>query len=112
MKLVSHHVKFIIKVTCLGLYMHHLVFWNKLSSGKSICIFKVFNCLYELEQYITSCNSVRIVDKVSSSASFRWSVQIFSSASFRWSVQIFIFCLLEMIETHPTVKTRLNNSKY
>ena len=63
MKLVSHNVKFIIKVTCLGLYMHHLVFWNKLLSGKSICIFKVFNCLYELEQYIISCNNVRIVDK-------------------------------------------------
>ena len=57
MKLVSHNVKFIIKVTCLGLYMHHFVFWNKLLSGKSICIFKVFNCLYELEQYIISCNN-------------------------------------------------------
>ena len=100
MKLVSHNVKFIIKVTCLGLYMHHLVFWNKLLSGKSICIFKVFNCLYELEQYIISCNNVRIVDKVS------------NSASFGWSVPIFIFYMLEIIETHPTVKTRLNNSKY
>ena len=77
MKLVSHRVKFIIKVTCLGLYMHHLVFWNKLLSGKSICIFIVFNGLYELEQDIISCNSVRIVDKVSNSTSFGWSVQIF-----------------------------------
>ena len=100
MKLVSHNVKFIIKVTCLGLYMHHLVLWNKLLSGKSICIFKVFNCLYELEQYIIICNNVRIVDKVS------------NSASFRWSVQIFIFSMLEMIETHCTVKTHLNSSKY
>ena len=80
--------------------MHHLVFWNKLLSGKSICIFIVFNGLYELEQYIISCNNVRIVDKVS------------NSASFGWSVQIFIFYLLAMIETHPTVKTCLNNSKY
>ena len=38
MKLVSPNVKFIIKVTCLGLYMHHLVFWNKLLSGKSIFV--------------------------------------------------------------------------
>ena len=56
--------------------------------------------IFFFEQYITSCNNVRMVDKVS------------NSASFRWSVQIFIFYLLEMIETHPTVKTRLNNSKY
>ena len=89
-----------IKVTCIGLYMHHLVFWNKLLSGKSICVFKVFNCLYELEQYIISCNNVRIVDKVS------------NSASFRCSVKIFIFNTLEMIETYCTVKTRLDSPKY
>ena len=77
MKRVSHNVKFMIKVTCLGLYMHHLVFCDKLLSGKSICIFKVFNCVYELEQYIISCNNVRLVNKVSNSASFRCSVQIF-----------------------------------
>ena len=62
MKRVSPNVKFIIKVARFGIYMHHLVFWNKLLSGKSICIFKVLNCLYELEQYIISCNNVRIVD--------------------------------------------------
>ena len=61
MQRVSHNVKFMIKVSCLGLYMHHLVFWNKLLSGKSICILKVFNCLYELEQYIINCNNVRTV---------------------------------------------------
>ena len=54
-----------IKVTCLGLYMHHLVFWNKFLSGNQ-SVFSKYSIVYMSLSSISS--AVIMLDLLTKSA--------------------------------------------